>query len=97
MPSRSSTDSSGSTPPRRPRQRQTARRGRPFDRRAYQAREAISAIIRDEVADAITLALRTIESIIRVYSRIPGHQDLIRALRTIYSLLADLRITFAPL
>jgi len=52
--------------------------------------------VRDEIADTINLALRTIECIMRVYARIPEHRDLVRTLATIFALLIDLRDTFAP-
>jgi len=92
-----SGESSGSdSPPRRPRRPQTARRGRPFNRGAHLAREAIHSLLRDDVADAITMALRVVAQIIRVYSGIPGQEHLARALIVIHALLSDLRDAFSP-
>jgi len=95
MPERTNPEAHESSP-RGSGNRQTARRGRPFSRRAYAAREAVNSLLVDQIADTIILALQVIERIARVYTRIPGHQDLVRALGLIYALLTDLREAFTP-
>jgi len=96
MPSGSSSDVAESST-WRPMTRRTARRGPPFNRRAYAARKAVNTLLVDQISGTIILALQVIERIVRVYTRIPGHQNLVRGLGLIHGLLEDLRQAFTPI
>jgi len=96
MPSETSSGSPEPSP-RRPRNWRRARRGRPFKRKANAAREAVNSLLVDQIGDTIILAFQVIERIVRVYTRVPGHQDLVRALGLIHALLVDPREAFTPI